>query len=170
MINEKTPTLEELEAALRHYDSYSAAIQSVKDQREKHTWEIKNALRKYIENEQVLKGMIFEVREAYNGDVELSHDSPDIPLVDMLKEHFQFKHWHMMGFKREGSETGYEHATMEVNRWSITIHLPSEITKEEIKQLKEKLGFTVNTCNYVDQICKARDRIKYLEGKLDLYG
>lgn len=167
MTNEKTPTLEELEAALRHYESYSAAIESVKDEREKHVWKIKNALRKYLINEQVLKGMVFRVSEEYKENVKLRHDSPKIPLVKMLNEHFSFKSWHIMTFKREDE---YENVVMKVNRWSITITLPDGITKEEIKQLKEKFGFTIDTCDYVDRICRARDRIKYLEEKLKLYG
>jgi hypothetical protein len=167
MTNEKTPTLEELEAALRHYESYSAAIESVKDEREKHVWKIKSALRKYLIDEQVLKGMVFEVSDGYKENVRLYHHSPKTPLVEMLAEHFQFKSWHIMTFTRED---GYEHAVMEVNRWSITITLPDGITKEEIKQLKEKFGFTIDTCSYVDSICRARDRIKYFEDKLALYG
>jgi hypothetical protein len=166
--NEKTPTLEELEAALRHYESYSAAIESVKDEREKHVWKIKNALRKYLIDEQVLEGMVFEVSEEYKEKVKLRYDSPKIPLVSMLDEHFSFKSWYLMTFKRDNDE--YENAVMQINRWSITITLPDGITKEEIKQLKEKFGFTIDTCDYVDRICRARDRIKYFEEKLELYG
>lgn len=167
MTNEKTPTLEELEVALRHYESYSAAIQSVKDEREKHVWKIKSALRKYLIDEQVLKGMVFEVSEGYKENVKLRHDSPKIPLVEMLDKHFSLKSWHIMTFKR--GDAKYETAVMEVNRWSITITLPDGITREEIKQLKEKFGFTIDTCSYVDGICRASDRIKYFEGKLSLY-
>lgn len=170
MTNEKTPTLEELEAALRHYESYSAAIESVKAEREKHVWDIKNALREYILGEQILKGMVFKVVEAYQKKIELRHDSPDIPLVGMLDEHFSFKSWHMMSFKRESVENGYEYAHMQINRWSISITLPNDITKEEIKRVKEKYGIEIDTCNYVESICKARDRIKYFEKKLNLYG
>lgn len=169
MTNEKTPTLEKLEAALRHYSSYDAAIQSVKDQREEHVWKIKNTLRNYLIDEQILKGLVFEVGE-YRNKIELTHDAPETLLVEMLEEHFQFKPWYLMSFKRPDSETGYEHVVIKINRWSITITLLDDMSKEEIKQLKEKFGFTIDTCGYVDDICRAKDRIKYFEEKLDLYG
>ena len=169
MTNEKTPTLEKLEAALRHYSSYDAAIQSVKDQREKHVWRIKTALRKYLIDEQMLKDMVFKVGE-YRDKIELTHDTPEIPLVDMLEEHFQFKVWYLMSFKRPDAETGYEHVTIKINQYSITITLLDDMSKEEIRQLKEKFGFTIDTCSYTDSICRARDRIKYFEEKLNLYG
>ena len=169
MTNEKTPTLEKLEAALRHYSSYGAAIQSVKDQREEHVWKIKNTLRKYLIDEQILKDMVFEVGE-YRDKTELTHDAPEIPLVDMLEEHFQFNAWYLMSFKRPDSEAGYEHVTVKINQYGITITLLDDMSKEEIKQLKEKFGFTIDTCSYTDNICQAKDRIKYFEEKLDLYG
>lgn len=172
MTKEKTPTLEELEAALRHYDSYYAAIHSVEKERDKHLWKIKQAIRKYLIDEQILKGMEFKVNEGYHrsGELVLTHDSPDIPLVKMLESDFSFKHWYLMNFERKDAEDGYEPAYLEVNRWSLTIMLPKDITKEELKKLKDTYGFTIDTCSFSESICTAKERIKYFEERLDRFG
>jgi len=165
MAEEELSTYEEFLAKLRQYKSYDAAIKLIKEEQESKLFGLGSCLKRYIIEKEVLKGMTFSVH-GENSELKLrggQMKKDDMGIIVDKDLPYRFSAV-LMGFERTNDK--YVHAEIRFDRFSTTIELPIDITRDELKKLRDKYEFVIDVKYLSETVRKVLRNIEKIDAKI----
>jgi len=136
---------------LQQYISYDKSINSIREEREKRLFNIRDILKEYVIEENLLDGMVFAVNNTreltLRGELVLDEQLGK-KIVRYLPYYIKIN---LMSFEREDGKA--IHVKLEFKKHATIISLPFGMTKDEVKELTDKHGFTI-TVDYLYDIIR----------------